>query len=454
MLTAALGALLRHGRTYHNLSAFVTIVSRNSVSPPELSGNTPVTDVVGPVKVGLFHPLGNQLDITVLHCFHSRLDQFIHLHKPLLLDHRLNRCFAAVMGSHIMGIVLYFNEKPHLIQFLYDCFPCLVAIHTTELSTVFIDGRIIIQDIDLRQIMTLSDLKVVRVMGRRDLNHTGTEFHIYISVCHHRNFPVYNGKHQLLSDNILISVIIRIYRNSSITQHGFRSGRCKLYKSCGAYTAVILDHRILDMPEMSCLLCVFNFSVRNGGITYRAPVDNTASLVDPAFFVHFTEHFGYGFITALIHSKAFSVPVTGGTELFQLADDPSAILLLPLPGPLKKAFPPKIFLTDTFFLQLLYDLDLCRNAGMVCSGLPERIVALHPLKTDQNILHRIIKRMPHVKLSRNIWGRNHNGKGCLGMIYFCMKVFLVKPLLIKSVFNPFGIISFCKFFAHIVSPFP
>ena len=352
-----------------------------------------------------------------------------------------------------MGIVLDLNEESHLIQFLYNSLSCLVAVHTTEFTAVFVDGCIIIQNIDLRQVMAFPYLEVVRVMGRRNLNHTGTEFHIYISVCHHRNFPVYNGKHQFLSDNVFISVILRVYRNSSITQHGFRSGCCKLYKSCGAHTAVILDHRILDMPEMSCLFRILNLCIGNRSVTYRTPVDDTASLVDPALFMHFTEHFGYGLITALIHGKAFSVPVTGGTKLFQLADDPSAILLLPVPGALKKAFPSEILLTDAFFLQFLYDLDLCRNAGMVCSGLPERIVALHPLKADQDILHGIIQRMPHVKLSRNIWGRDHNRKRGFGMINFRMEVLLIKPLLVKSVFNPFGVIGLCKFFAHIVSPF-
>lgn len=38
------------------------------------------------------------------------------------------------------------------------------------------------------------------------------------------------------------------------------------------------------------------------------------------------------------------------------------------------------------------------------------------------------------------------------MVNFRMEIFLVKPLLVKSVLNPFGIIGFRKFFAHFRSP--
>ena len=53
-------------------------------------------------KVGLVHTLRQQLDVSVLYRFHCRFDHIIHLYEPLLLDHRLYRSAAAVMGSYIM----------------------------------------------------------------------------------------------------------------------------------------------------------------------------------------------------------------------------------------------------------------------------------------------------------------------------------------------------------------
>ena len=63
---------------------------------------------------------------------------------------------------------------------------------------------------------------------------------------------------------------------------------------------------------MSGLLLVFYLRIGDGGVTYRTPVDDAGAFVNPAFFVHFTEHFGNGFVTALVHGETLAVPVTGG----------------------------------------------------------------------------------------------------------------------------------------------
>ena len=91
-------------------------------------------------------------------------------------------------------------------------------------------------------------------------------------------------------------------------------------------------------------------------------------------------------------------------------------------------------LVDTFFLQLLDDLDLGSDTCMVGAGLPQCVVTLHSLITDQNILHGVVQCMPHVELSCDIWGRDHDSEGCLTVIYLRMKILFVKPLLIQSVF--------------------
>ena len=67
---------------------------------------------------------------------------------------------------------------------------------------------------------------------------------------------------------------------------------------------------------------------------------------------------------------------------------------------------------------------------MVGSGLPQCIKALHSLETDQDILHGIIKRVSHVKLSRNVGRRDHDGKRSFSFVHFGMEIFLIQPLLI------------------------
>ena len=105
-------------------------------------------------------------------------------------------------------------------------------------------------------------------------------------------------------------------------------------------------------------------------------------------------------------------------------------------------------LVNALFLQLLDDLYLCCNTCMVRTRLPQCIISLHPLITDQNILHRIVQRMSHMQLSGDIWGRNHNGKRCLGMIHLGMEILMIQPLLIQSVLYALGVIGLSQFFAH------
>ena len=98
-------------------------------------------------------------------------------------------------------------------------------------------------------------------------------------------------------------------------------------------------------------------------------------------------------------------------------------------------------LVDAFFLQLLDDLDLGSDTCMVGAGLPQCVVALHSLITDQDILHGVVQCMTHVELSCDIWGRDHDSEGSLTVIYLRMKILFVKPLLIQSVFYATGVIG-------------
>ena len=78
----------------------------------------------------------------------------------------------------------------------------------------------------------------------------------------------------------------------------------------------------------------------------------------------------------------------------------------------------------------------------MAAGLPQCIVALHSLITDQDILHGVVQCMTHVELSGDIWGRDHDSEGSLTVIYLRMKILFVKPLLIQSVFYAVWVIGF------------
>ena len=83
---------------------------------------------------------------------------------------------------------------------------------------------------------------------------------------------------------------------------------------------------------------------------------------------------------------------------------------------------------ETFVLaEVFLDLDLGRDSRVVGSGNPERGEALHTLVADEDVLKRLVKRVTHVELSRDVWGRNNNGKRFLFGVAFGREIALLAP---------------------------
>ena len=302
---ALLGLLSRH----HQLPALVAGVGRDPVSPPKLTGNAPVADIVGPVEVKLVHALRHQLDLPCLHSLSGGFDQLVHLHEPLKLDHGLNGGVAAVVGAYVMGVVLDLHQKAQGIQFLHDLLSGFVPVKSRVFAAVLVNGGVVVHDVDLGKTVALAHLEVVGVVGRRDLNNAGTEFHIHVLVFHHRDRFPYDRKIDLPSVEIGISLVLRVYGHRRISQHSLRSRGGKGQKLGLAGFPVFVDQRIFDMPQMGVLFLVAHLGVGNGGVADRAPVDDAAALIDPSLFMHPAEHFRNGLVAALVHGEAFSLPV-------------------------------------------------------------------------------------------------------------------------------------------------
>ena len=158
--------------------------------------------------------------------------------------------------------------------------------------------------------MAFSYLKIVRVVCRCNFNASGSELFVYVSICDNRDFTVGQRKFQHFSYNISVSFILRIDSYGSIAEQSLRTGRCDFYEA-----AFFSNYRVVDVPEVACLLLIFNLCIGDGSLAYRAPVDDAASFVDPSFFIQTAEYFFYGFGASLVHGEAFSLPVCGGADL-------------------------------------------------------------------------------------------------------------------------------------------
>ena len=218
-------------------------------------------------------------------------------------------------------------------------------------------------------------------MGRSNLYTTGSEFLIHIAVRNHRNHSVRQRKMQLFSYDILISFILRVYSHRHISQESFRSCGGNLHKA-----AFLSHYRVKDVPEGAFLLLMQNLRIGNRGITNRTPVNHSGTTVNQTLFIQTDKGFQHRMRATLVHGKTKTIPVSGGTHLMELVDNTLLVLFLPLPGLFQEALSSQLPLINAHILQLIDNLYLCGNSGMIRSRLPQSLKALHSLKTNQGIL--------------------------------------------------------------------
>ena len=198
------------------------------------------------------------------------------------------------------------DEKALGLQIFDDGFTSFITIH----AAVFF-GHVIVKmcrfghDVDLLQVMALTDFKVIEVVSRRNLHAAGTELFIHIIVSDDGDFSVCQRKLQFLSDQIFIAFVFRINSNSLVAEHSFRTSRC----NDDAFGAV--SSRITNFPKMSVLFFRFDFQVGNRSLKFRVPVNETAPSVNQAFFIEVYEAVDHNFSEVVVHCEIETVPVKG-----------------------------------------------------------------------------------------------------------------------------------------------
>ena len=386
--------------------------------------------------------LRHELRLALFHRLDRRLRESLHFYEPLLGYTGLHGRSASIAGPDIVVVVLGLQQCAFLLQIADDRLSCLVAIHPGIIRIVLHDLRVIGHHIDHRKVVATSYLKVVRVMRRCDLHDARSEFHIYIIIGDQRDLTVNQRQDQRLADEITIALILRIDCHSRIAEQRLRTRRRELHR-----TASVLE-RIAEMPEMSLLILVFHLRIGDGGQAVRTPVDDPLAAIDQSLLIEVEKHLVDRTVAALVHREALSLPVTGGAHLLQLGYDPSAELLSPCPGTVEESFTTDIILRDSFFLHRLHDLRLRGDRCVVRPRHPQRLISLHPLETDQDILKRVVERMPHMKLAGDIRRRNNDRIWIFLLIYLRMKVSFIHPHFVQAVFNRLRVVGFLQFFTH------
>ena len=340
------------------------------------------------------------------------------------------------------GLDLY--KETALFKIGNDSLAAILTGHSAVFAAQLIDGCIVVHDVDYFKLVAQTDLEVVRVVSRCDLNDAGTEVHFNIFIGNNGNLSSDKGESNRLSDIGSVSFVLGMNGNGGIAKEGFRSccGKLKISAAIGK--------RITQMPEIAFFFLELNLGIGYGGLAMGTPVDYALASVDKALFVHAVENLDNGLAAALVHCETLALPVAGGAHLAKLLGDLSAVGFAPLPCALKEAVTSEVVLCDALFLHLFDYLCFGCDGSMVGAGQPECAVALHSSPADDGILKSVVKCMAGMKLTGDV-GRRHN---------YCIRLLIgvghgveitgILPHFINFVFDLFGVILFCHFLLHIV----
>ena len=418
------------------LAAVIAVPGRDAVAPPELARDAPVADVLEPVDVRLREALRHELDAAVLDGLDSRLGKALHLDEPLLRDERLDRRMAARAVADGVLMLLDRDEHARLLELLDERLAAFVAVHARVLAGTLEHLARIADDLDLLEVMALAHLEVVRVVGRRDLDGARAEFLVDVLICKQRDAAADDRQYERLADEILVALVVRMDSNARIAEHRLRARRRDL-----DVLARLTLYRIAEVPEVALLRLMLDLDVRDGRIARRAPVRDARALVDEAFFIEADKDLADGTAAALVHREALAVPVERGAERTQLEHDAAAELILPVPDALEELLAAELIAVRALLAELALDLCLRRDAGMVAARDPDRVVALHAVVADQDVLQRVVERMAHVQLARDIWRRDDHAVRLLALVDLCVEELVLLPELIPLLLKRLRVIN-------------
>ena len=238
-----------------------------------------------------------------------------------------------------------------------------------------------------------------------------------------------------LADNRRIALVQRMDRNRAVAQHGLgpRRGDGDVVASLAQRNFAVLvlfdifvglaaRQRVFEMPHMAGRLEVLDLKVRNRRFEMRVPVDQPLAAIDQALVIHLHKDLDDGVVEiALVarrrirragHGESFAAIVAGGAEAAQLLDDGAAGLCFPFPDFFEEFFAPQLRAFGLLgFHQLAFDHHLRGDPCVIRAGLPERVIALHPLPAGQDVLQRVVEGVADMQNARHVWGRDHDAEG-------------------------------------------
>ena len=394
------------------------------MAPPQLAADAPVLEVLHPSGVGLRPARGVEGDLTGVDGVERRPLELVDGDKPLLGQPRLQGGVAAVAVHDGVIVLLDVVEQIVLLEPLDDGLAALVAVHAGELAVTLDDHRVLIEDVDLRQVVGLTHGVVIGVVGRRDLDKAGAKVGVDMPILKDGDLAVDDWELDGLTHKGGLLGVLRGDSHARVAEHGLgaRGGDDDVILAVDR-----LGQRVAQVPQVALLVLVLGLVVRDGGGAVGAPVDDALAAVDQTVVIPVAEDLTHGLGVILVHGKALVIEVDRAAHALDLLDDDAAVLVGPVPAGVDKLIAANLQTADALALELFVDLGLRGDTGVVGTQDPTRGLAAHAGHADDGVLNGVVGGVAHMELAGHVGRRN--GDGAVAHALAALIVAAVEPLL-------------------------
>lgn len=386
------------------LFAVGPVPDRDAVAPPQLPRDAPVVHVVHPGEPARFHAGRVNHRVAVADRVTGGLGQRFHSDPPLQRQPRLDRLAAALgMPDAVQVGSLLLDDAALRGQRLAHRDPGREPVHAVELCSGVGDSTPGVHDRDHRQLVAQPDLEVVGVVRGRDFDCAGAEFGVDVLVGDDQQLPVHERVRQAAADQVPVALVVGMHRDGGVAQHRLDPG--------GGHHDVrarVVERAVAERHQLALDLLVVDLDVGEGRLQHRRPVDQPLGAVDQPGVVEPFEDGAHGPGQALVHGEPVAAPVHPVAEPAHLAADGAAGLALPVPHLLDEQLATEVLFGLAVDGELLFHHALGRDAGVIHAGLPEHLVALHPLAPGQGVHHGVLQRVAHVQAAGDVGRRQHD----------------------------------------------
>ena len=309
-----------------------------------------------------------------------------------------------------MLVVINLLDQVGGCQVGQDLLAAVKAVHAGIGPGLFVHGAGPVHDIDRNQIVALTHLEVIGIVGRCHLDDAGPELRINKLILDHHQLAAQHGQNDRIVNQVGIALVLGVDGNRDVTQQrlGSRGGHDDMIEPVRRGPAFQL---VANVVELAIGVGMFAFFIRERGVAARTPVDDVVTAVDQILVVQAHEHFGHRIAEALVHRETLALPVTGRAQPLQLANDGAAILFAPVPDTFDEGIAPQVLARLAFLLEGPFHDVLGRDTGVVRPGHPDGVETAHAVPAHQDILDGVVQGMPHVQDARHIGRRDHHAIG-------------------------------------------